>query len=62
LREILSNRNSTYMSLIDEQQRGEFRPVCQSCDMYASIHHKSSGYRKNGVALEGLAEFKASLG
>jgi hypothetical protein len=30
--------------------------------MYASIYHKSSAYRKEGVDLETLAEFKTRLG
>ena len=62
LREIISSRNPVYMALIEEQQQGNFRPVCQSCDMYASIYHKSSAYRKEGVELETLAEFKTRLG
>lgn len=61
LRDIISSRNPVYMELIDGQQRGDFPPVCGSCDFYASIYHCSSGYRKNGVALETLAEFKAGL-
>lgn len=61
LREIVSARNPAYLALIEEQQRGEFRPVCRSCDFYASIYHKSSAYRKNGVALQSLEEFRASL-
>jgi sulfatase maturation enzyme AslB (radical SAM superfamily) len=62
LRDIISSRNPTYMALIEEQQQGNFRPVCRSCDMYASIYHKSSAYRKEGVELETLAEFKQRLG
>ena len=62
LREIISSRNPTYMALIEEQQQGNFRPVCESCDMYASIYHKSSAYRKEGVDLETLAQFKTRLG
>jgi hypothetical protein len=62
LRDIISSRNPAYMALIEEQQQGNFRPVCQSCDMYASIYHKSSAYRKEGVDLETLAEFKTRLG
>jgi len=50
------------MSLIDEQQRGEFRPVCQSCDFYSSIYRAGSADRKNGTTLLSLAEFKAALG
>jgi uncharacterized Fe-S cluster-containing radical SAM superfamily protein len=61
LRDIISSRNPTYMSLIDDQQRGEFQPVCRSCDFYSSIYRQNSGYRKNAVALESLAQFKASL-
>jgi len=58
LRDIISVRNPAYLALIDEQQRGDFRPVCQSCDFYASIYHRSSGYEQQGVELQTLAEFK----
>jgi hypothetical protein len=61
LRDIISSCNPTYMSLIDAQQRGDFPPVCGTCDFYSSIYHSGSGYRKNGVALESLAQFKAKL-
>ena len=61
LRDIVSSRNPAYMALIEEQQRGEFRPACKSCDFYSSIYRQNSGYRKNAVALESLAQFKASL-
>jgi MoaA/NifB/PqqE/SkfB family radical SAM enzyme len=61
LRDIISSRNPVYMNLIDGQQRGEFPPVCHNCDFYSSILHRGSGYRRNGVALESLAEFKARL-
>jgi sulfatase maturation enzyme AslB (radical SAM superfamily) len=61
LREILSTRNQTYMALIAEQQRGEFRPICRSCDFYRSIYHKRSHYRKEGTPLQSLDEFMASL-
>jgi hypothetical protein len=61
LRDIISSRNTTYMELIDTQQRGEFQPICHNCDFYASIYRQSSAYRKEGVALETLAQFKAAL-
>ena len=61
LREILSAKNPAYMQLIAEQQKGEFQPVCKSCDFYASIYHKSSGYRKSGTELQSLSEFIAEL-
>ena len=60
LAEIISTRNPAYMTLIDEQQRGEFRPVCKSCDFYASIYHKSSVYRKQGLALQTLEEWRTT--
>ena len=61
LREILSSRNQVYMNLIDEQQRGEFPPVCKSCDYYKSIYHSRSLHRKNGSALQSIQEFKDRL-
>jgi MoaA/NifB/PqqE/SkfB family radical SAM enzyme len=62
LRDILSVDNAAYMGLIDEQQRGEFRPVCESCDYYKSIYHMRSIYRKSAIPLQSLREFKARLG
>jgi MoaA/NifB/PqqE/SkfB family radical SAM enzyme len=62
LREILSSDNAAYMSLIDEQQRGEFRPICRSCDFYKSIYHVRWKQRGGEVPMQTLAEFKASLG
>jgi sulfatase maturation enzyme AslB (radical SAM superfamily) len=61
LKDLVSSRNPAYMALIEEQQNGAFRPICRSCDFYASIYHKSSVYRKNGVELQSLEEFRASL-
>lgn len=61
LKDLVSSRNPAYMTLIEEQQNGMFRPVCRSCDYYASIYHKSSVYEKTGVELQSLEEFRASL-
>lgn len=58
LAEILSPRNEAYMNLIAEQQRGEFRPVCQSCDFYKSIYRPVTGRRRRGGS---IADFKAEL-
>jgi len=58
LRDLISSRNPRYMALIEQQQKGEFHPVCQSCDMYASIYRNSSTYRENGVELESIEAFK----
>lgn len=60
LHEIISVENPAYMELIEEQQRGDFRPVCDSCDFYASIYHKSSVYRKNGVELQTLDQWRST--
>jgi hypothetical protein len=59
LRDIVSSRNPAYMSLIDEQENGTFRPICRSCDFYTSIYYKSRSYA--GSKLLTLGEFKASL-
>ena len=59
LRDIISARNPAYMALIDEQQNGNFRPVCRSCDFYTSIYHRSRSYA--GTQLQTIEEFKASL-
>jgi hypothetical protein len=32
LRDMISNRNQTYMKLIDEQRRDEVRKICETCD------------------------------
>ncbi len=58
LRDLISSRNPRYMALIEQQQKGEFPSVCQSCDLYASIYRNSSTYRKNGVELESIEAFK----
>jgi hypothetical protein len=60
LREIVSAKNPAYMALIEQQQRGAFQPVCQSCDFYASIYHKSRSYRKNNVTLQTLEQWRAA--
>ena len=59
LRDIVSARNPVYMALIEEQQNGNFRPVCRSCDFYTSIYYKPHSYAQ--TQLQTLAEFKASL-
>jgi hypothetical protein len=61
LAHIVSTDNQVYMTLIAEQQRGEFRPICRSCDFYKSIYHNRSIYRQQGTAMVSLADFKASL-
>ena len=61
LRDILSADNAHWMGLIDEQQRGEFRPVCNSCDFYKSIYHVRSKHRRQGIPMQTLAQFKANL-
>lgn len=61
LADILSTKNKVYMQLISEQQNGDFRPICRSCDFYKSIYHKQSRCRKNHTKLQTLPEFLASL-
>ena len=61
LHKILSPDNPTYMALIEEQQRGEFRPVCKSCDYYKSIYHMRMSRRKDGSQFQNIEEFKDRL-
>ena len=61
LHKILSPDNPTYMALIEEQQRGEFRPVCKSCDYYKSIYHMRMSRRKDGSQFQNIQEFKDRL-
>jgi MoaA/NifB/PqqE/SkfB family radical SAM enzyme len=52
LKEILSASNKYYMQLIEEQQRGRFNVICQSCDFYKSIYQTSRRYKNNMMTLE----------
>jgi MoaA/NifB/PqqE/SkfB family radical SAM enzyme len=61
LADIVSPDNPRYMAIIEEQQRGEFRPICRSCDFYKSIYHHRSHYRREGIAVMQLSEFKEQL-
>jgi hypothetical protein len=61
LHKILSPDNPTYMRLIEEQQRGEFRPVCKSCDYYKSIYHMRASRRKDGSEFQSIEKFKDRL-
>src|SRR5262249_30270095 len=61
LRDIISMRNPAYAGLIEEQERGEFRPVCRSCDFYKSIYHMRSEYRRDPAGVQSLDAFKARL-
>jgi MoaA/NifB/PqqE/SkfB family radical SAM enzyme len=61
LHEILSPANPVYMQLIEEQQRGEFRQVCKSCDYYKSVYHMRSIHRKKGAAFQSIDDFKRRL-
>jgi hypothetical protein len=61
LGEILSTRNPLYMALIEEQQRGLFRPVCRDCGFYKSIYHSRSEDRRESIPIRSIAEFKTVL-
>jgi hypothetical protein len=59
LHEIVSPANAAYMTLIAEQEAGQFRPVCRDCDYYRSIYHQPSNYRREKIAVQTRAEFLA---
>jgi sulfatase maturation enzyme AslB (radical SAM superfamily) len=57
LREIISRNNAEYMRIIEEQQAGQFRPVCRSCDYYRSVYHQPSNFRREGIPTQTMAAF-----
>ena len=61
LADIVSDQNPRYMAIIEGQQRGEFAAICRSCDFYKSIYHHRSHYRREGIAVIKLDEFKSQL-
>lgn len=61
LKDIVSPENPRYMAIIDEQQRGEFLPICRSCDFYKSIYHHRSHYRRDGIETMSLENFKRQI-
>jgi hypothetical protein len=61
LNKILSPENPIYMRLIEEQQRGEFRAVCKSCDYYKSIYHVRKRQRQDGMKFHSIEAFKKRL-
>jgi hypothetical protein len=61
LNKILSPENPVYMRLIEEQQRGEFRSVCKSCDYYKSIYHVRKRQRQDGTKFQTIEAYKNRL-
>jgi hypothetical protein len=61
LADIVSPENPLYMEIIEEQQRGQFRAICRSCDFYKSIYHHRSHYRRDGIATMTLDEFRRQI-
>lgn len=57
---ILSLSNPAYVQLVQEQEAGQFRPVCQGCDFYKSIYRTTAAARKRGRSPHTLPEFLAS--
>lgn len=59
LAEIISFNNAEYRKIIDEQQAGQFRPVCASCDYYRSIYHQPKSYRRGDVPTQTVEQYMA---
>lgn len=57
LRKIISKENPEYLRLIEEQQVGQFPPVCSSCDYYRSVYHQPSDFRRNKIATQTITKF-----
>lgn len=60
LAEIIHAKNTGYRQIIDEQQAGNFRPVCASCDFYRSIYHQPSSYRRGNTPTQTVAQYMAA--
>lgn len=60
LKQIISANNPEYTRIIEEQQRGLFRPVCQSCDYYRSIYHQPSNFRRHKIPVQSINEYLAT--
>ena len=56
---IIHARNGAYRQIIDEQQAGNFRKVCASCDFYRSIYHQPSLYRRRKLPTQTVDEYMA---
>lgn len=61
LKDILSADNPLYRQVIQEQQDGNFRPVCENCDYYRSIYHQPSNYRREKVPTQTIVQFMDAL-
>jgi sulfatase maturation enzyme AslB (radical SAM superfamily) len=57
LASILSLENPAYVQLVQEQEAGQFRPVCQGCDFYKSIYRTTSAARKRGRSSRKIEEY-----
>lgn len=62
LKDILSVKNPLYQQIIKEQETGEFRPACKSCDYYRSIYHKPSSFRKHRTPVQKQVQFFSRFG
>ena len=49
LKNILSTRNNRLVSIIQQQQNGNFNEVCSSCDFYRSIYKNYVFYKDKEV-------------
>lgn len=61
LKKIISAENEDYMRLIEEQQSGKFRPVCDGCDFFRSVYHQPSNYRRGKIPTQTIPEFISKL-
>lgn len=62
LKEIVSARNAEYRKIIQEQQDGNFRPVCKGCDYYRSIYHQPKNYRRDHIPTQTVDDYMRRIG
>ena len=59
--QIYSINNKDYINIIENQQKGNFSPICKSCDFYRSIYKNYDVYTKYKKEFYNLSEFYQCL-
>lgn len=57
LAQIVNAKNAEYLKIIQEQQEGNFRPVCKGCDYYRSIYHQPKSFRRNNAPTQTVQQY-----
>lgn len=61
LDQILNAKNTEYLKIIQEQQDGNFRPVCKGCDYYRSVYHQPKNFRRDNIPTQSVQQYLGKL-